>query len=140
MADNNQVVMKQLFDMPLLSIWKPNDTDLIVRCPGGWVFTVNKIPVFIPEPGQESYHNYKAVLDEILQLKTEKTADEEEDDMSEIDQKLEELENEIKKNKSVCSESLHPTECEECDGCEATDESEAYGCDESDSEVHDETS
>jgi hypothetical protein len=118
MANNTVIMLKQLFDMPLLSIWKPNDMDLIVRCPGGWIFTVNKFPVFVPEPGSDSAHNYVATLDELLKIalqKDESEPESEDDAFDEIEDKLEVLENErtalAKKKESISCESVH------CDGC-----------------------
>lgn len=36
--------------MPMHSIWKPNNSDIVLRVPGGWVYTVMQRPVFVAEP------------------------------------------------------------------------------------------
>lgn len=111
MANVNSVLLKQLFDMDILSIWKPNENELIIRVPGGWVFTVNKVPVYVPEPSSESAHSYMETMQNLLLKAVQKDdkEDEPDDTFEDIEEKLEEIQNEIK-NKSIPSESVH------CDG------------------------
>ena len=46
----NEKNLQQMYEMELHEIWQPNPHDIIIRVPGGWIYTVEKRPVFVPEP------------------------------------------------------------------------------------------
>lgn len=79
----NEKSLEDLYKMRLHDIWQPNSSDLVLRVPGGWVYTLRGMPVFIPEPHpmltysceecEKADDETEAVIEMIEQLEKEET-------------------------------------------------------------------
>jgi len=88
---DKKVTLQQLLDMNLHEYIYWNMYDMMVRVPGGWIYTVQKTPIFVQEPSDDAEFN-----------EVEKIVEEE------VKNGVRSKDQEVQKDESVCSESVHP--------------------------------
>ena len=62
---DKKITLKQLLDMDLHEHMNLNPYDIMVRVPGGWIYTVQKMPIFVPEPSDDAeFKEVEKIVDE----------------------------------------------------------------------------
>lgn len=94
--------LEELYAMNLHDVFHANATDIIIRVPGGWIYTTFQNPVFIPEP-RPMITVSKTVPEELIRTVSE-------EDFESIEERINILEAEFHdetKDQSVPCQSIH---------------------------------